>query len=78
MAIPEPLTNAQAPEAARALFQQVQAKQGVVINLWRTMGHAPAVLEATLALSSATKHELDPKLRELAFLKTSRLNDCHY
>ena len=32
----------------------------------------------SLALSAATKHDLDAKLRELAFLKTSQLNGCHY
>lgn len=73
-----PLTNAQAPEAAKPLFQALQAKLGMIPNIFRTMGHAPAVLQATLGLNEAIQHDLDPKLRELAYLKTSQLNGCRY
>lgn len=73
-----PLTDAQAPESARKLFQAVQAKFGMVPNIFRTMGHAPQVLQATLALNEAIQGDLDPKLRELAYLKTSQLNGCRY
>ena len=48
------------------------------IGIVRTMGHAPDVLEATLALNKAIQHELPGKLRELAYLKTSQLNGCDY
>jgi AhpD family alkylhydroperoxidase len=50
----------------------------MVPNIFRTMGHSPAVLKATLDLDSAIKHDLDPKLRELAYLKASQLNRCGY
>lgn len=73
-----PLTDAQAPEAAKPVFQAVQAKLGKVLNIFRTLGHAPKVLESTLALDAAIKTDLDPKLRELAYLKTSQLNGCNY
>lgn len=73
-----PLTDAQANDAARSIFQALQAKIGMVPNIWRTMGHAPDLLRATLDLNTAITHDLDPKLRELAYLKTSQLNDCHY
>jgi alkylhydroperoxidase family enzyme len=73
-----PLTDAQAPEAARGLFKTLQSKLGKVLNIFRVMGHAPDVLQATLAMDQAIKHDLDPKLRELAYLKTSQLNGCHY
>jgi alkylhydroperoxidase family enzyme len=73
-----PLSEAQAPEAAKGLFQGIQAKLGMVPNIFRTMGHEPAVLQATLALDSAIQRDLDPKLRELAYLKTSQLNGCTY
>lgn len=73
-----PLASAQAPEAAKAIFQTIQAKLGMVPNIFRTMGHAPAVLQGTLSLNEAIQHDLDPKLRELAYLKTSQINGCHY
>jgi alkylhydroperoxidase family enzyme len=73
-----PLADAQAPEAARPLFQAIQSKFGMVPNIFRTMGHAPAVLQATLGLNQAIQADLDPKLRELAYLQASRVNDCRY
>jgi alkylhydroperoxidase family enzyme len=73
-----PLADTQAPEAARPLFQAVQAKLGKVLNIFRTMGHAPDVLRATLEFGQASQKGLDPKLRELAYLKTSQLNACNY
>lgn len=73
-----PLADAQAPDAAKSIFQTLQAKVGMVPNIWRTMGHAPAVLKATLEFDQAILRDLDPKLRELAYLKTSQLNGCHY
>jgi alkylhydroperoxidase family enzyme len=74
----KPLPDAQSPEAAQNLFRGLQSKLGMVPNIWRTMGHAPDVLQASLALDQAIRKDLDPKLRELAYLKTSELNDCRY
>ena len=73
-----PLDDAQAPDASKSLFQQIQSQFGMVPNIFRTMGHAPEVLRATLALEQAITRDLAPKLRELAYLKTSQLNGCHY
>ena len=78
MPIVAPLTDAQASDAAKSLFGALQSKLGMVPNIFRTMGHAPDILQATLALNQAIQHDLDPKLRELAYLKTSQLNGCHY
>jgi alkylhydroperoxidase family enzyme len=73
-----PLSDAQASDAAKAQFQALKAKLGAVLNFYRTLGHAPEILEATLAMSKAIQGRLDPKLRELAYLKTSEVNGCHY
>ena len=73
-----PLTDAAAPEKAAPLFQAIQSKFRMVPNIFRTLGHAPDVLKATLDFDAAIHHDLDPKLRELAYLKTSQLNGCHY
>jgi alkylhydroperoxidase family enzyme len=78
MPLLNPPSDAQAPEAARPLFRSIQSAFGMVPNIFRTMGYAPAVLQATLALDQAIQHDLDPKLRELAYLQTSRLNNCEY
>ncbi len=73
-----PLADAQASDAARTTFQSLQSKFGMVPNIFRTMGHAAEVLQAALSLNQAITSGLDPKLRELAYLKTSQLNGCHY
>ena len=73
-----PLTDAQAPEAAKGIFQGINAKFGMVPNIFRTLGHAPAVLKALLDVNGAIQQDLDPKLRELAYLKTSKINNCQY
>ena len=74
----QPLKDDQANPQARTLFDKIQGVFKMVPNIFRTMGHAPSVLEATLALNQAIQSDLDPKLRELAYLKTSQLNHCKY
>ncbi len=73
-----PVSDAQASEAAKGIFQNLQAKMGRVLNIFRTLGHAPEILQATLAFNQAIQKELDPKLRELAYLKTTQINKCNY
>lgn len=74
----QPLKDDQASAQARALFDKIQTNFKMVLNIFRTMGHAPNVLQATLAFDQAIQGELDPKLRELAYLKASQLNHCKY
>jgi alkylhydroperoxidase family enzyme len=74
----QPLSNDQANPQAQALFDKIQGAFKMVPNIFRTMGHAPSVLEATLAFDHAIQSDLDPKLRELAYLRTSQLNHCQY
>lgn len=74
----QPLTDEQAGSQAKPLFDKIHSAFRMVPNIFRTMGHAPDVLSATLALDQAIQGELDPKLRELAYLKTSKLNNCQY
>ena len=73
-----PLTDEQAGSQAKPLFDKIQSAFKMVPNIFRTMSHAPKVLEATLAFDRAIEGDLDPKLRELAYLKTSQLNHCKY
>ncbi len=74
----EPLSDDQASEAAKNLFQPLQSALGMVPNIFRTMAHAPDVLGALLNLNKASQQELPAKFRELVYLKTSLLNDCGY
>jgi AhpD family alkylhydroperoxidase len=73
-----PLTDDQAPDAAKSLFHALQSKLKLVPNIFRTMGHAPAVLRGTLDFDAAILHLLDHKFRELAYLKTASVLGCQY
>jgi alkylhydroperoxidase family enzyme len=74
----QPLTDEQASSGAKPLFDKIHSAFKMVPNIFRTMGHAPDVLQAMLSLDHAIQDDLDPKLRELAYLKTSKLNECEY
>ncbi|MHB1424194.1 MAG: hypothetical protein ACYC3I_13545 [Gemmataceae bacterium] len=74
----QPLQDDRANPQARQLFDKLHGAFKMVPNIFRTIGHAPSVLEATLALNQAIHADLDAKLRELAYLKTANLLGCKY
>jgi uncharacterized peroxidase-related enzyme len=79
MAVVSYLNNDQAGEKIRPIFEGIEKKGNPVPNVLRAMAHSPALLEGFLALNGALpKTELDGKLRELAYVKTSELNGCDY
>jgi len=78
MPVVEPVSDDQASPKAKEIFGNLAAKMKMVPNIFRTMAHAPEVLESTLQFGASFQTALDPKLRELAFLKTSMVNECHY
>jgi uncharacterized peroxidase-related enzyme len=79
MALVTYITNSEAGDKVKAVFEGMEKKIGSVPNVFRTMAHNPEMLEAFLALNATLpKTKLDGKLRELAYIKTSQLNDCDY
>jgi uncharacterized peroxidase-related enzyme len=67
-----------APDQEKILAQLTQ-KSGKIANMWKLWSHSPLTLEAYMVFSkSLVKGTLDPKLRELAYLKTSLTNGCAY
>ncbi len=72
-----PLSNDAAGTEARATLDQLQSKLGRVPNMYRTFAHAPTVLDAAVAMAQAIRGDLDPKFRELAYLKVTQLTACH-
>ncbi|MBI4445022.1 MAG: carboxymuconolactone decarboxylase family protein [Acidobacteria bacterium] len=65
---------------ARELFEQMEKKRGKVLNFFRVMAHKPEALThfANFYGSLWAKGELSPKLKEIAYLRTSILNGCEY
>jgi uncharacterized peroxidase-related enzyme len=79
MALVSYITNQEAAEKVKPVFEGMEKKIGAVPNVFRVMAHNPEMLEAFLGLNATLpKTELDGKLRELAYIKTSELNGCDY
>ncbi len=68
-----------APAEVKAVYAKVQAATGRVPNLLKLLAHYPKGMQAAMGLMGAAREgKLDPKLRELAYLRTSKINGCHY
>jgi uncharacterized peroxidase-related enzyme len=79
MALVSLITNQEAAEKIKPVFEGFEKKLGVVPNVFRAMAHNPEMLEAFLALNATLpRTKLEGKLRELAYIKTSELNACDY
>jgi uncharacterized peroxidase-related enzyme len=66
------------PEQQRVLAQVTQ-KSGKIANMWKILGHSPQTLETFVTFyKTLMKGALDPKLRELAYVKASTINNCPY
>ena len=80
MAVVSYLSKDDAAEKLRPIFEGMERKLGAVPNMFLAMAHSPELLEHFLSLNAAlsSKTKLDPKLRELAYIKTSELNHCEY
>lgn len=65
--------------ASKALFEGVQKKLGVVPNLFRVLGNAPAALQGYLNFSAALADgQFSPKIREQIALTVAQTNQCAY
>jgi len=61
-------------------FRKLEANGYEILNINRAMAHAPEISRDFLRMGSKLlfKGRLDPKLRELAILRVSRLTKCRY
>jgi len=65
--------------ATKSLFDGVQGKLGVVPNLIRVLGNAPAALKGYLNFSAALSDgSFTPKVREQVALTVAETNQCAY
>ena len=62
------------------ILAQVTQKSGKIANIWKLWAHSPMTLETFMPFYKTlmVKASLDGKLRELAYVKTSRINGCPY
>jgi uncharacterized peroxidase-related enzyme len=79
MAELEYMDKGQEPAEASGIYDGMQTKLGRVLNIFKIMAHAPAVLNQVVEFSKVlARTKLNAQLRELAYIKTSLLNDCEY
>lgn len=73
------LAKDQADASVRPIYDGVEQKLGSMLNIFKTMAHAPELFQAFMGLNGAlAKTKLDGKLRELAYLAASQANGCDY
>ncbi len=74
-----PLAQAEAEPGTAATLAAVQARVGMVPNLYATLARAPAALNALLAVNEAiAAGSLSAREREIVALATSQANGCQY
>lgn len=69
-----------APPSVQALYDQIIASRGRVLNIYKGVANHPEALRTLFDLISSTYRSgsLDRRHQELAYLYTSTLNQCHY
>lgn len=80
MGIPKPLTKEQAPAELHRIYDKVQESIGQMPNIFGVVARFPAALKTLIPFYDAvmSKGMIDAKYKELAYLKTSSINDCCY
>lgn len=76
----ELISGADAPPDVKRIFQAV-AGDGEPAPFYRMLAHKPAVLRAYTQLSGALWADgsaLEPRLKDLAYLRASIVNGCEY
>ena len=77
------ITDEEATDAVKEMFEASNRLLGRTANLSRILAHSPYVARFFLPLVAAVRQPnagavSDVRLRNLAVLKTSTLNGCHY
>jgi len=74
----QPLERDRAPAESRPILDAIEQSLGQSFNLFSTLAHQPDVLAGVTKINDGIENDLDPALRELAYLRASRLNGCDY
>jgi uncharacterized peroxidase-related enzyme len=74
-----PVTIATAPQASKALLENIRRSLGFIPNMMATFANSPIVLQGYLALEDVFERgSFTPKERQIILLATSVENDCSY
>jgi len=75
-----PLVKESASPEVHAAYEVLTKKFGKMPNIFGMMAHRPGVLSTFLPMFGAIMERgtIEPRFKELAYLKTSMLNGCEY
>lgn len=80
MAVVNPVPKDKASGDIKPIYEDLTTRFGRVPNIFGVMAHRPDVLKNFLPLYGAVVAQgtVEPKLKELAYLKVSLVNGCEY
>jgi uncharacterized peroxidase-related enzyme len=79
MALVSYVPTLEAAEKIRPHFEKAESRGHEVPNFLRVLAHSPELLDGFIALNGGlSRMKLDPKLRELAYIRASEANSCGY
>ncbi len=80
MAVVSPLPKEKAAPEVHEAYDALAKRAGKVPNFFAAMAHRPAVLNKFLPLYAGIINEgtVEPRYKELAYLKTAMTNGCEY
>jgi alkylhydroperoxidase family enzyme len=80
MAIVNPVPAEKTAPEARETMEALHKRLGKFPNFFATMAHRPNVLKLFVPFYGAVMSEgtVEPRYKELAYLKTSLINGCEY
>lgn len=70
----------QADPKAKEMYDKVQGRFQMLLNIGKVMGHAPELMAPfnDFVMEILKDGRVDWKTKELLILKSTRLNECHY
>jgi len=80
MSVVKPLPKEKAAPEVHEAYDAMHKRFGKMPNFFATMAHRPNVLKNFLPFYSAvmTEGTVEPRFKELAYLKTAMINGCEY
>jgi len=74
----QPLETKDAPEKAQPILKAIEEKFGQSMNIFSTAAYQPDILGGMTQINEGIRNDLPEKLRELAYFKSSQINQCDY
>jgi alkylhydroperoxidase family enzyme len=70
----------QAPADVQDVYARLGGERASVLNVMKVFAHDPPFLDGFANMIQALYGDdvIEPRHRELAWLRTSQVNDCHY